>query len=60
MFRESCYCDNKNKLLIKRAELRDLKLVLPRWEAVHAAGGGQRGAELRGDYYGGFPPVEGC
>ena len=43
-----------------RVELGDVTLVLPRWEAVHAAGGGQRGAELRDDYYGGgSPPVEG-
>ena len=40
----------------KRAELRDVTLVLPRWEAVHATGGGQLGAELRDDYCGGVPP----
>ena len=43
----------------KRVELRDVTFVLPRWEAEHATGGGQRGAELRNDYYGGGPPVEG-
>ena len=40
----------------KRVELGDVTLVLPRWEAVHATGGGQRGAELRDDYYGGVSP----
>ena len=37
-------------------ELNDVTLVLPRWEAVHATGGGQWGAELRDDYYGGVSP----
>ena len=40
----------------KRVQLRDVTLVLPHWEAVHATGGGQRGAELRDDYYGGVSP----
>ena len=40
----------------QKVELRDVTLLLPRWEAVHATGGGQRGAELRDDYYrGGYP-----
>ena len=37
-------------------ELGAVTLVLPRWEAVHATGGGRRSAELRDEYYGGgFP-----
>ena len=44
------------KMHAKRVELCDVTLVLPRWEAVHANGGGQRGAELRNDYYGRGPP----
>ena len=37
----------------KKVGLGDVTLVLPRWEAAHVTGGGQLGAELRDDYYGG-------
>ena len=33
-----------------------MALLLPHWEAVHATGGGQWGAELRDDYHGGGSP----
>ena len=47
-WRHVCVYESKTKKL----ELRDVTLGLPRWKAVHVTGGGQRGAELRDDYYG--------
>ena len=53
LFRKS---KHRSDIVGKRVELRDVTLVLTRWEAVHATGGGQWGAKLRDDYYGGgFP-----
>ena len=49
----------EKKPLPIRVELRDVTLVLPRWEAAHATGGGQWGAELRDDHYGEGPPSRG-
>ena len=45
---------------VERVRLGHVTLVLTLWEAIHATGGGQWGAELRDDCYGGVPPVEGC